>query len=549
MSHRIEQLSLFNESNDSKKLDSVLIFDLSNDIKEKLDNYSIEQYVKDVEKIGLSATWDNICSYILQFGEKNELINISNFGEMYEIGLATEDKIKKKKSGQYYTPDDVALVMSQWLDKCDGDNVCDVACGTGKLILTYLDYIGKRKALNILKNGRLYLYDYDRVALKVCKTSLLVKYGQDLCDSIHDVYCDFLDKNVVLPENCKTISNPPYAAMQDISNNWILTDVIRESHEWYSSFMDKIFSQSISTVIITPYSFVSGNKFYSLRKEMCELGNGFVVVFDNVPGNIFCGRKHGIFNTDTANSVRAAITVLKTSNTKKGFRISPMIRFKNEERRELLKCEILESTINDDVQIVNDKNKSFKKVSKELKHVYDNWINSSTLTVKDLISKKQNDYMIDMPNTCRYNTTASSTKLSRGGSITFYVNNEDEYYFLYCFINSSFTYWWWRIYDGGITYPSSLLNSMPVPFNKLTQKDKEEFKEIAKEMISKEKDYISTKVNAGVVQENIKFPDKYKNLINSKILHILECNDEPSIFDQVHANKFFIECEDSDGIK
>ena len=549
MSHIIEQLSLFNESNDSKKLNSVLIFELSKDMKEKLDNYSIEQYVKDVEKIGLSATWDNICSYILQFGEKNELINISNFGEMYEIGLATEDKIKKKKSGQYYTPDDVALVMSQWLDKCDGDNVCDVACGTGKLILTYLDYIGKRKALNLLKNGRLYLYDYDRVALKVCKTSLLVKYGQDLCDSIHDVYCDFLDKNVVLPENCKTISNPPYAAMQDISNNWILTDVIRESHEWYSSFMDKIFSQSKSTVIITPYSFVSGNKFYSLRKKMCELGNGFVVVFDNVPGNIFCGRKHGIFNTNTANSVRAAITVLKTSNTKKGFRISPMIRFKNEERKELLKCEILESTINDDVQIVNDKNKSFKKVSKELKHVYDNWINSSTLTVKDLISKKQNDYMIDMPNTCRYNTTASSTKLSRGGSITFYVNNEDEYYFLYCFINSSFTYWWWRIYDGGITYPSSLLNSMPVPFNKLTQKDKEEFKEIAKEMISKEKDYISTKVNAGVVQENIKFPDKYKNLINSKILHILECNDEPSIFDQVHANKFFIECEDSDGIK
>ena len=549
MSHIIEQLSLFNESKDSKNLNSVLIFELSKNIKEKLDNYSIEQYVKDVEKNGLSNTWDNICSYILQFGEKNELIKISNFGEMYEIGLATEDKIKKKKSGQYYTPDDVALVMSQWLDKCDGDNVCDVACGTGKLILTYLDYIGKRKALNLLKNGRLYLYDYDHVALKVCKTSLLVKYGQDLCDSIHDVYCDFLDKNVVLPDNCKTISNPPYAAMQDISDNWILTDVIRESHEWYSSFMDKIFTQSKSTVIITPYSFVSGNKFYSLRKEMCELGNGFVVVFDNVPGNIFCGRKHGIFNTNTANSVRAAITVLNTSSKKKGFRISPMIRFKNEERKELLKCEVLESTINDEIQIVNDKNKSFKKVSKELKHVYDNWINSSTLTVKDLISKKQNDYMIDMPNTCRYNTTASSTKLSRGGSITFYVNNEDEYYFLYCFINSSFTYWWWRIYDGGITYPSSLLNSMPVPFNKLTQKDKEEFKAIAKEMISKEKDYISTKVNAGVVQENIKFPDYYRNLINSKILHILECNDESSIFDQVHANKFFIECEESDGIK
>ena len=31
-----------------------------------------------------------------------------------------------------------------------------------------------------------------------------------------------------------------------------------------------------------------------------------------------------------------------------------------------------------------------------------------------------------MPNTCRYNTTASSTKLKRGGSITFYANSEDE---------------------------------------------------------------------------------------------------------------------------
>ena len=37
------------------------------------------------------------------------------------------------------------LVMSQWLDKCDGDAVCDVACGTGKLILTYLDLIGYEK--------------------------------------------------------------------------------------------------------------------------------------------------------------------------------------------------------------------------------------------------------------------------------------------------------------------------------------------------------------------------------------------------------------------
>ena len=235
--------------------------------KEKLDNYTIEQYIKDIESLGLKNTWGNICSYILQFGGENDLIKVDNFGEMYEIGLATEDKIKKKKSGQYYTPDDVALVMSEWLDDCDGENVCDVACGTGKLILTYLEYIGKERALKLLREGKLYLYDYDSVALKICKTSLLVKYGLDLCDLIHDVHCDFLDKRVILPENCKTISNPPYAAMQNIEDNWDVTDVIKDSREWYSAFMEKIFVQSKSTVIITPYSFVSGNKFYSLREK------------------------------------------------------------------------------------------------------------------------------------------------------------------------------------------------------------------------------------------------------------------------------------------
>ena len=54
-------------------------------------------------------------------------------------------------------------------------------------------------------------------------------------------------------------------------------------------------------------------------------------------------RKHGIFNNNTANSVRAAITLLKKSDDKKGFKITPMIRFKNEERNKLLKCKVLYS--------------------------------------------------------------------------------------------------------------------------------------------------------------------------------------------------------------
>ena len=513
--------------------------------EDKYKKYDLNDYINDIDKLGLETTWDYICKYILEFENKNKFLDVNNYGELYEIGLALQDKNKKKKSGQYYTPDDVALVMSEWFDKCEGKNICDVACGTGKLILTYLDYIGFEKAKTIIKEGRLYLYDLDKVALKICKTILLSKYGIEMKPLIHDEYGDFLNKKVKLPEDCKTISNPPYSAISDYSDEWEYTDVINDTHELYSAFMEKIFIQSKSTVIITPYSFISGNKFYSLRKEMCEIGGGFIVAFDNVPGNIFCGRKHGIFNTNTANSVRASITVL-SKDSSKGFKVSPMIRFKNEERSKLLKCSVLEKTLGKEMQIIDDNNKAFKKVIKSLKPVFDLWQSKSSYTVKDLITKKETNYILDMPNTCRYNTTASSKKLKRGGSITLYVDTEEKYYFLYCFINSSFTYWWWRIFDGGITYPSSLLYKMPIPFNLLDDKAKKKIKRIAQEMINSEKEYISVKVNAGAEQENIKFPKKYRDQINKILLELLGTNISPDEFLAVHSNMYFYENSEED---
>ena len=59
-------------------------------------------------------------------------------------------------------------------------------------------------------------------------------------------------------------------------------------------------------------------------------------------------------------------------------------------------------------------------------------------------------------------------------------------------------------------------------------------------MTSKEDEFIVTKRNAGVVQENIKFPEEYRIKINERILKILGHNVENSIFDNVHTNSFSI---------
>lgn len=499
---------------------------------ERLSTYNLEKYKNDIETIGLDETWNNIAAYVLQ-GHENSFLTIDNFAELYEIGLALQDKYAKKESGQYYTPDDVANVMANWFDMLPAQNICDVACGTGKLILTYLDSIGFVKARNILKNGLLYLYDNDRTALTICKTILVCKYGKDVDSLIHTVCGDFIRKDIVLPDNCKVISNPPYASVGDIPHSWNTTEIATKTKELYAIFMEKIIKQSRCSVIITPFSFLGGNKFLPLRKEMNN-HNGFVVSFDNVPGNIFCGRKHGVFNTNTANSVRAAITVVEDSDGVRGFRMTPLIRFKNEERLSLLKNSVLESFIDDTYQIVNDDNPMYSRCHKSLVAVWKKWVAFDKKTLGSYVVPN-GEYTLSMPNTCRYFTVAANGKMNRNGQIVLFFCDEHIFNYMFCFINSSFAYWYWRNYDGGITYPKGLLLNMPVFYDKLTREEKQFFDNTAHEMIQCANQFTVTKKNVGI-QENIKYPKSYRDRINRKLLDILECNISEKEFDIIHSN-------------
>lgn len=537
MANHYIQASLFDEDiNDNKAqiLDNMQLYlphDKAVDIK-RFSTYNLEKYKNDVEIIGLEETWNNIVAFVLQ-GHYNSFLTIDKFAELYEIGLAIQDKYAKKESGQYYTPDDVANVMANWFNTLPGENICDVACGTGKLVLTYLDLIGFVNARKILKAGLLYLYDIDKIALMICKTILVLKYGKDVEASIHAVCGDFINKKIVLPNNCKVISNPPYASISDIPFPWDTTEVVTTTKELYAIFMEKIIKQSRCSVIITPYSFLGGNKFLALRQEM-NSHNGFVVSFDNVPGNIFCGRKHGIFNTNTANSVRAAITVVEDLSSIQGFRMTPLIRFKNEERDSLLKNKVLESFIDDTYQLISDINPMYSRCFKSLRAVWDKWISFDKKTLKSYIVPN-GEYTLSMPNTCRYFTAAANGKMKRNGQIALSFQDEHVFNYMFCLINSSFAYWYWRNYDGGITYPKGLLLNMPVFYDKLTCEDKQFFDDMAHRMIQCASQFTVIKNNVGV-QENIKYPRIYRDKINRKILDILGCKLSEKDFDIVHSN-------------
>jgi len=501
------------------------------------DLYSIDKYTADVSKYGLGQVWASILQYVL-VNNDNNFLTANNFGMLYELGLAEQNKQSKKECGQYFTPDDVSNLMARWLKDLKGDNVCDVGCGTGNLILAYLKQIGQVAAKRLLAEKKIFLYDNDRLALQIAQHSVALTYGKEYLHSINLVLGDFLNNAIKLPNNAKVISNPPYAKIMHIQSNWEKTENLLSSKDFYSAFIEKIATSGSQAVIISPYSFLGGSKFYPLRTVLNKY-NGFIIAFDNVPGNIFNGKKHGIFNSNTVNSVRAAITVLENIDGCKGFRTTPLIRFKTEERDRLIDNDYLETLLGEKKQIVSPQQPSYVKCHKELENIFSIWVNQSNKKLVDLLSEKENEYALYVPNTCRYFTTAATSKLNRTGSVVLYAKDEESYDFLYCIINSSFAYWYWRVFDGGITYPVGLLNDVPIFESLLSADDKVFFSNARKKMSALEKQYIIIKLNAGVEQENIKFPPMFRNEINTRFLKILGCNESSGFFSLVHSNAVF----------
>lgn len=506
-----------------------------------MKDYTIENYITDIDKKGLKKTWRTILSKILNDTFNSSIFNVDNFGELYEIGLEHVNKIQKKEMGKYYTPKDVSKVMSNWLKTLEGKKVCDVGCGTGNLILAYLSCLEAKEAIELLNEGNVYLYDLDEIALEICKYSIAIKYGRDYLKKIHAKHCDFLNQNVKLPKDAKVISNPPYYKISEFGKNWKITKVIKDSKELYSAFIEKIINQSVSSVFITPYSFIGSSKFYSLRKLMNKY-NGFILSFDNVPGSIFNGRKHGIFNSNKGNSVRAAITVVENRAGVEGFRVSPLIRFKTEERERLLNNDFLYSLLNGRYQQVNSKQKAYYKCHTDLLSILDIWEQNSKKQMSNLINQKEGN-KICLPTTCRYFTVGSKKDLSRVGKRTIKIKDQTSYNYVYCMMNSTFAYWYWRLYDGGINCPLAIINTIPVFLDLFNEKQLKELNEIANEMQNQETNYLVYKVNAGKKQENIKFPKKYRKRINSLFFEVLGIKEKIEVLDKIHSCSLFEKSE------
>lgn len=468
----------------------------------------------------------------LEIDMSSVIFNFDNLGELYEIALEYTNQISKKEFGQYYTPKDVCEFMAKKVVELNKNhNLVDVCCGTGNLIIEVLAMLNKNDAEEILRKNRLFLYDLDKNALRIAIMKICILFiptndvglYKNIKSHINTYVGNFLSQSISLPKNSIVISNPPYGKLPKGIEIWQDSKTIK-TNDMYSVFIEKIALQSEKSVIITPQSYLGGNKFKPLRKALSAFG-GSVYSFDNIPCPIFTGRKKGIFNTNTANSVRAAITIV--DKEKKGFRVSPMIRFKANERKKMF------SMLDDILGHIKyyDENE-WTKIPKSLEVLVKEMMMSEQ-SLADLIVNKENEFKITVPTTPRYFITGSKRDLERSSKITIYAKDKKSFDKLYLILNSTFSYLWWRIYDGGITLTKQTLLSIPVP--NLSSK---EISELVSMGINMEDDYVVNKLNAGKNNENIKFPDNYRKKINLTLLKELNHTDIEDKLFSLHYNNF-----------
>jgi hypothetical protein len=421
--------------------------------------------------------------------------------------------------------------MANYSKRFDNGRWYDPCCGTGNLSWFLINIQDDKE--EFLKN-RLVLSDKDTLALFITRTVFTLSFQDsdaDLFNSIAQnfiefdflsVYCNgTFDTLATVPVHDYAIINPPY--LNTVEDARFET---AKCTDLYAYFLENVIKTSEGFISITPQSFTNAEKFFTLRSLLLhKFENLTVYCFDNVPDSIFKGVKYGSANTNRVNSVRAAIMV--AGSRMKGHKITSLLRWRTSEREQMFAS--LDLFLSD--VVLTDR--FFPKVSCFFADYYNSLDTGKKLAC--ILSDKPTKYALYVPSSPRYFISALKTPVKRTSIKTLYFKNEDDLNKAYILINSSHTYWWWRIKDGGMTLSQETLDTVPiidfVPDNNLIS--------ALEQSEQKNKVY---KLNADEYQENIKHPIELISritsvLCNSAMLSLCHGNSELDLINAAVSSK------------
>jgi hypothetical protein len=474
-----------------------------------------------LEKYGLRKAWANVLAkkinsskkeykYILndQFFDKTEdidsdLLDGLTIGEvsiLYEYSLAYNNRDKRQEEGQYFTPDDVAQLMSKKSDVFPKGIWIDPCSGVGNL--SYWLVKRQKNTEDFLLNS-IYFIDKDALALIIARTIFTLEfqdYKKNLFIILKErfIVADFLESEN-LPKYDYAILNPPY-----VSTNKDIRFESYKTQNTYAYFIEKVIKTTKGFVSITPQSFTNSPAYEEFRKLLLDKFNKlFIYCFDNVPANIFKGIKFGSKNTNKANSTRAAIIIaIKEKGGIKEHYITPLLRWRAIERERLFNDLDLFT-----VKIELSK-RIFPKIDKDLVGLYQKVVDLPK-KLEDITQKEYTEYSLQIPSTPRYFISALKKPVDRTSFRTLNFKNQKDFNLAYLLLNSSYMYWWWRVNDGGMTISEKTLLSLPIP-EKINIDES-----IVKDLEISEKENKVFKMNAGKLNGNVKHSFKLIQEINN----------------------------------
>ncbi len=424
-----------------------------------------------------------------------EGLSISEVNVLYEYSLALRDRSSRKSAGQFFTPDDVAAFLAERAVRLPGGTWLDPCCGVGSLSYRLAEAHADPRAFVA---ERLVLADLDPLALRIAGALLAIDFGLDA-----DEYRALAGRSLVadalsdpLPDVDYVLMNPPYVVVPRDDRFPDSAD----SRDLYAYFLDRMVRHARRGVVaITPQSFTSGRKFAGLRRLLVEhLEQMDVYCFDNVPDNVFRGVKFGSQNSNRVNSTRAAVLVGVRGESSAGdaprrHRITPLLRWRSHERADLFAAA-------DDflAELQPDALRAFPKVDAALVPLHREVLGSVD-TVRTLAVPGPTAYPLDVPVTPRYFLSAVKRVLDRGHVHRLFFPTAETRDRAYVVLNSSLAYWWWRVYEGGITVSKSTLESVPIPLDAAPVA-------LVAALEASESENLVVKRNAGRRNENVKHP-------------------------------------------
>lgn len=416
-------------------------------------------------------------------------LSIGEVGSCYEALLALSDRESRKDSGQFFTPDDTAYFMARQSLSFPEGRWIDPACGVGNLAW-HLASVQADPARFVAES--LSLVDKDAVALKTAQALIAADFiaegDVDGCEAFYSrTRCANFLSSRKIPDFDFAIVNPPYARAP-LQRGYST----KATRDYFAFFLERIARQASGMIAVTPASYLSVPKYQVLRDVIDgAFRGGRVFVFDNVPDTLFRGYKFGSTNTSTTNFVRSAITVCDPGAEQ--WRVTPILRWQTAKREYLwreapaLLAPRLIGPFGEWVKALPGTESLFER----LLH--------APRTLRDLVIQgEETPFRLDVGMTPRYYISAAFRSLDRASKATLYFPDEASRDLAALVLNSSIPYLWWRMLDGGVTFPRRLLMSTPIPA------DLEVDAELLRRLREREEDALVVKMNAGRPNENVK---------------------------------------------